>query len=245
MNGKVLEVVLGRPPVYDEVEWRMMSRTREKDKASVAIYQTSRTAMDRLDEAYGVAGWSSAFNVLVQSPELWVAECTIQANGHYWTDVGGAENDPERPGGAPPYKSAYSDAFKRAAVQAVPGFRYLYTHTLGGNYYALKSTGSFYFHPDAEKEIERDVRVAIGRMWEDWNRRLAALDYGPWVTWAAPGDALAWAVDADLYETLEDARAAFASMIKIAFGGKLTTTNAKDAYFRWQDDLSGGRKDWD
>ena len=85
-------------------------------------YITARQAAERLDTVVGCGNWSSAFRVL--DLEHGAVECTLTVCEVSKADVGypnDADNDPEDE----PLKAAYSDAFKRAAVQFGIG-RWLY-----------------------------------------------------------------------------------------------------------------------
>ena len=111
--------------------WRKISRllqqpmpTRERPGRGGKKfgYITARQAAERLDAVVGCGNWSSSFRVL--DLEHGAVECTLTVCEVSKADVGypnDADNDPEDE----PLKAAYSDAFKRAAVQFGIG-RWLY-----------------------------------------------------------------------------------------------------------------------
>ncbi len=84
---------------------------------TVFTYIDARAVMDRLDEVVGPENWSTEF-VKVEN-EGHAIECRLTVFGVTKADCGQADPEDE------PWKSAYSDAFKRAAVHFGIG-RYLY-----------------------------------------------------------------------------------------------------------------------
>jgi hypothetical protein len=87
-------------------------------------YIDARAVMNRLDEVFGLGGWSSSHR-LVDS-ESGAVECTLTLhlavfNGVSHSDVGYPNSDRSEE----PLKDAYSDSLKRAAVRLGIG-RYLY-----------------------------------------------------------------------------------------------------------------------
>jgi hypothetical protein len=87
----------------------------------------ARQVMNRLDEVVGNQNWSTFYRTLDEAKH--VVECNLMVHGVSKADVGypnaaeGEKNaDPE------PYKSAYSDALKRAAIQWGIG-RHLYPNS--------------------------------------------------------------------------------------------------------------------
>jgi hypothetical protein len=86
-------------------------------------YVTARQVADRLDTVIGPGNWETHF--LVIDSEKQVVQCTLVIFGQRKADVG-YPNNPGRPElEDEPYKAAYSDAFKRAAVAWGIG-RFLY-----------------------------------------------------------------------------------------------------------------------
>lgn len=93
----------------------------------------ARAYMDRLDEVVGPSGWSTSYEVLDQTNCAVECKLTLYFDGQAVTksDVGYPNSardadDAEKE----PLKAAYSDAFKRAAVQWGVG-RFLYDYAPG------------------------------------------------------------------------------------------------------------------
>ena len=124
------EKQLKKPFRPEEIEWRE-ARSGVKDGKGYVIvlaYITSRAVMDRLDDVFGVDGWTAKFEFqpLEHNGKQEVAViCTITAKVPGEEDKYIVKQD-----GAPltnyeSIKGGISDAFKRAAVQLGIG-RYLY-----------------------------------------------------------------------------------------------------------------------
>jgi hypothetical protein len=99
----------------------MPSKQRKGPGGRIFDYITARQVMDRLDTVIGPGNWATTFRVL--DLDTCAVECTISVFGVYKADVG-FPNNPEHPE-QEALKSAYSDAFKRAAVHFGIG-RFLY-----------------------------------------------------------------------------------------------------------------------
>lgn len=98
----------------------------ENPKGLVTFYIDSRLVVDRLDEAVGAENWTDEYRLLCEglhAPTVGIpVECALTVNGVRKVDVGQiapGEKDDKM------WKSAYSDAFKRAAVKFGVG-AYLY-----------------------------------------------------------------------------------------------------------------------
>jgi len=114
--------------------WRVIGkRLRERDGFTVKSrkgrgsqsfdYITARQVADRLDTVIGPGNWETRF--LVIDADKQVVQCTLTIFGQNKSDVG-YPNNPGRPElEDEPYKAAYSDSFKRAAVAWGVG-RFLY-----------------------------------------------------------------------------------------------------------------------
>lgn len=100
----------------------MPSKERKGAGGRVFDYITARQVQDRLDKVVGPGNWTTTFRVL--DLEARVVECMLTVCGVYKTDVG-YSNAPDSEHESEPLKAAYSDAFKRAAVQFGIG-RFLY-----------------------------------------------------------------------------------------------------------------------
>ena len=85
-------------------------------------YVTARQVAERLDRVIGPGNWQTTFQVL--DLEKHVVQCTLSVFSVIKADVG-YPNEPDSDREKEPLKAAYSDAFKRAAVQFGIG-RYLY-----------------------------------------------------------------------------------------------------------------------
>jgi hypothetical protein len=129
-DGQPLTDEYGKPTRWG---WRKISRLLQQPMGTRSRpgrggsgrkfeYITARQAAERLDAVVGCGNWSSSFRVL--DLEHGAVECTLTVCEVSKADVGypnDADNDPEDE----PLKAAYSDAFKRAAVQFGIG-RWLY-----------------------------------------------------------------------------------------------------------------------
>ncbi len=92
-------------------------KQREGRGRVVFTYIDARAVMDRLDEVVGPANWAHTFKKVAD--EGYAVECALTVFGVTKADCGQADAEDE------PWKAAYSDAFKRAAVHFGVG-RYLY-----------------------------------------------------------------------------------------------------------------------
>jgi len=116
-KAKNLEEMLRAPFSASDLEWRI-GRTIKGDRAVMLPYVTARGIQNRLDDVFGVAGWSASYEVV---PDYGVI-CTITC------DAGGKEVKKSDGSGftqVESLKGAISGALKRAAVQLGIG-RYLY-----------------------------------------------------------------------------------------------------------------------
>lgn len=108
-----------------KVKPQTVSKT-DPPKGLVTFYIDARLVVDRLDEAVGAEFWTDSYRLLCDghhAPSLGIpVECSLTIDGITKVDVGQVapgENDDKM------WKSAYSDAFKRAAVKFGVG-AYLY-----------------------------------------------------------------------------------------------------------------------
>ena len=100
---------------FAEIQWKIQAASKDGSKGMVVGYIDARDVAERLDST-GVT-WSDSYTVL-QMASTWVVECRLTIDGITRTDVGTGDGEESA-------KSAYSDAFKRAAVKFGVG-RYLY-----------------------------------------------------------------------------------------------------------------------
>lgn len=100
---------------FQEIQWKIQTMSKDSTKGMAVGYIDARDVAARLDSV-GVT-WSDSYTVL-QMASTWVVECRLTVDGVTRTDVGTGDGEESA-------KSAYSDAFKRAAVKFGVG-RYLY-----------------------------------------------------------------------------------------------------------------------
>ncbi|RME59134.1 MAG: hypothetical protein D6790_11035, partial [Caldilineae bacterium] len=117
-SKQVAEALLAPFPV-EMVGWKAQATTKDGSRAMAVAYIDSRAVQDRLDAVVGPENWSDSYRVLGEQHSAGVleivVECRLTVLGVTKSDVGAGED----------HKSAYSDAFKRAAVKMGVG-RYLY-----------------------------------------------------------------------------------------------------------------------
>lgn len=127
---------LQEPFPAEDIEWRVGQCGKKGDKcwAMVLAYINARAVMDRLDEVFGVAGWSDS---LKQTDSGIICRLTVTTDGK-WGCVTKADvcdfSDIEG------FKGAASGALKRAAVKFGIG-RYLYSLT--DNWAKVSINGKF------------------------------------------------------------------------------------------------------
>ena len=103
---------------FEKIDYRVVSMTQDKKRGQVAFYLDAREIMDQLDAAGAV--WSDAYTVIDNNH----VECRLTVDGVTRCDVGEG-NEGDDSSHADSFKTAYTDAFKRAAVKHDIG-RYLY-----------------------------------------------------------------------------------------------------------------------
>lgn len=106
---EVAEAALSKSFDPSQIKYRAGATTKDKTKAMALAYVDARDVMERLDAAVGRSGWSDSYRLMSEA----AVECSLTVLGVTKSDVGypNSEDDEE------PLKSAYSDAFKRAAVK--------------------------------------------------------------------------------------------------------------------------------
>ena len=96
---------LKRPFPINKLRWR-----RGQGNSGELVYITARDVMDRLDDVFGVEGWSDDYEWL---GDRLMCKISCKLNGTGWvTKSDGAEDSTIEA-----IKGAYSDSFKRAAVK--------------------------------------------------------------------------------------------------------------------------------
>lgn len=108
---------LKQPIQAHEIEWRVQSQTKDKQKLIIVPYITNRCVMERFDEAFGTLGWTSEFREIDGG---FICRITVLDAGVYRED-GASKTAIE------PEKGGISDSMKRCAVQFGLG-RGLYTY---------------------------------------------------------------------------------------------------------------------
>jgi hypothetical protein len=96
----------------EEIQWK--PGQVKGDRALALAYINTRAVMDRLDDVLGPDSWEDRYEVLASGDVVCTLRCRV---GERWvskSDVGGPS---EQPNSGDRMKSAFSDAFKRAAVK--------------------------------------------------------------------------------------------------------------------------------
>jgi hypothetical protein len=113
---------LQKPFPASEIKFKIQAKLKppKDDTGIIVAYLDARNVMERLDEVVG-GEWSDVYQSVQVGAKVG-AECQLNILGVTRSDVG----DPESDGMDSSLKSAYSDAFKRAAVKFGIG-RFLYS----------------------------------------------------------------------------------------------------------------------
>src|SRR5512142_3241194 len=106
---------LRKPFPASKISFKCQTKPSEKSNSLVVAYIDARGVMERLDDVIGPY-WSDRYEKAGTAKGL---VCYLTVGGVTRADVGDDDNENE------PVKSAYSDAFKRAAVKFGIG-RFLY-----------------------------------------------------------------------------------------------------------------------
>jgi hypothetical protein len=117
---------LRRPFTVQAVKFKPQTVMQDKTKALASFYIDARLAAERLNTVVGAENWSDSYRLLADgaaTPALYYpVECSLRVCGVTKVDVGqGADTKLDEKA----WKSAYSDALKRAAVKFGIGV-YLY-----------------------------------------------------------------------------------------------------------------------
>lgn len=117
MDLKEIEKKLKAPFRPEELEFRIITQTKDKTKGLVAAYIQNRAVQNRLDETVGFENWKNEFIVTGNAK---ICGLSIRINNEWITKYDGAsDTDIEAT------KGGLSNAMKRAAVEWGIG-RYLY-----------------------------------------------------------------------------------------------------------------------
>ena len=101
--------ILNKAIMPDEIEWRVQSQTKNKDKLIIVPYITNRCVMDRFDLAFGEDGWNSSFKEVTDG---FLCTITATVDGKTISRSDGANKT-----NIEPVKGGISDSMKRTAVQ--------------------------------------------------------------------------------------------------------------------------------
>lgn len=149
MSEQSLHEQLSRAFDGKELKFFPVAKSRDGKTARVGSYIDARAVMERLDEVMGPEGWSTSYRCI--DPADKAVECTLSLSlGGQWvskSDVGYC-NDAKDADNAEkePWKAAYSDALKRAAVQFGIG-RYIYSLKLVKDWLPIDEYGRFTEQP--------------------------------------------------------------------------------------------------
>ena len=220
-------------------------------KALALAYAESRAYMDRLDEVFGMAGWSCDAEAIDSK----TVKCTVTIHGEenfYNRTAFGEDTD---------IMSAESRAFKRACAQLGIG-RYLYSTK--STWAPAKKQGKSYVFTDSTQQWLRQNVLAKpqpaaqpqpaqtidtqlngnGAAPEqaedkpaDAPNELTPDELDLIESWGSPPAAQEWAVKSGSCENEHEARNSFAKIVNGDLGGKLTQKNMGQAltlYYRRQ-----------
>ncbi len=141
---------LRKPFPASKISFKCQTKPNEKGNSLVVAYIDARDVMERLDDVIG-PDWSDRYEKAGTAKGL---VCYLTVCGVTRADVGDDDNENE------PVKSAYSDAFKRAAVKFGIG-RFLYD--LPKMWGKAKPVGKSFVLEDGEVErLRRQVDDFLG-----------------------------------------------------------------------------------
>lgn len=132
-----IEEKLKMPFPAKKIHFRVGARTKAKDKGLPLAYIDARDVMQRLDDLFGITGWSDRY--FETEKGRIICELSILVDGGWIMKSDGAGDT-----GTEGEKGAISDAFKRAAVKFGIG-RYLYSVKL--NWLPIDQYGKFTQEP--------------------------------------------------------------------------------------------------
>lgn len=145
---------------FDEKELKFfpVALTKDKTKGRVGSYVDARAVMERLDKVVGPGGWQTTHRCI--DPAEKAVECTLsllidgqwvaKSDVGYPNEARDADN-PEKE----PWKAAYSDSLKRAAVQFGIG-RYIYSLELEKDWLPVDQYGKFAEQPRLRGATQQD-----------------------------------------------------------------------------------------
>jgi hypothetical protein len=106
--------ILSRPILPDEIEWKVQSYTKDKQKTIIVPYVTARCVMDRFDAAFGVENWKTEFKEVENGFICRLSVFIVRTSENFewiYKEDGASKTDIE------PVKGGISDSLKRAAHQ--------------------------------------------------------------------------------------------------------------------------------
>lgn len=115
-----IRAALAEPFPPEDLGWKPQSV--KGNRALAVAYIDARMVEDRLDDVFGVGGWSDEYTPMGDGNVMCRLSVKIDGAWVVKTDVGG---ESEQPDGGDRLKAAFSDALKRAGVKLGIG-RYLY-----------------------------------------------------------------------------------------------------------------------
>lgn len=120
MAADEIRAALAEPFPPEDLGWKPQSV--KQNRALAVAYIDARMVEDRLDDVFGVGGWSDEYTPMGDGNVMCRLSVKIDGAWVVKTDVGG---ESEQPDGGDRLKAAFSDALKRAGVKLGIG-RYLY-----------------------------------------------------------------------------------------------------------------------
>jgi hypothetical protein len=121
---------LAAPFDVREVQVRPVAFSHDKRRARAAFFVDARAIQQRLDDVVGCENWQTRFTFFADNPTDSYAVCKLSIRfGDKWMskeNVGGSDVESEDGSPTVRRKAAFSDAFKRVAVDWSIG-RYLYS----------------------------------------------------------------------------------------------------------------------
>lgn len=140
MTVDITKLAAPFPP--EKVHWRVGSTTQDKKKGMALAYIDARDVMERLDEVCGPENWQRRY--VDAGNGRTCCEIGIRLNDWVWKADGAGDTDFEGD------KGAFSDAFKRAAVNWGIG-RYLYD--LDSPWVPIEQRGKSFIIADSAKPM--------------------------------------------------------------------------------------------
>ena len=163
---------LSAPFSIDEIEWRIGATSGDKSKGMALAYIDARAVMERLDKIVGPDKWQRRYPFANGKT---CCEIGIKLDNEWvWKSDGAGDTDHEG------VKGAFSDAFKRAAVNWGIG-RYLYD--LDAPWVPIEQKGrSYIIPPEGLKKLRQKYAqriMPIMQMKAECNKLMRAVNDAP------------------------------------------------------------------